>query len=377
MIYLDNAATTFPKPEAVYREMDRVSRHLAVNAGRGAYKAAKEAADIIASTKDMLLKMFRAEGEYDVVFTPSVTHALNQIIGGIDINSSSNVYCTPYEHNAVARPLHHRLSEAGTEEIMIPLTDTLNIDLKKTAFLFSSKPPDAVFITAVSNVTGYILPVQEITEAVHKHGGMVIIDAAQASGLVPMDMTKIRADIVCFAGHKTLCGPFGIGGFLIRRGSSLAPCFFGGTGSDSLNLDMPKGTPDRYEASSPNIVAIAGLRASLMELDVEDHYRRVMELTQYAYDRLSSVPVVRLRGHADGAEHIGIVSFTVEGYMSDDVGSILDEEFDIAVRTGYHCAPYIHNYLKDKPYGGTIRIGLGQYNTRNDIDKLTEALCTL
>lgn len=377
MIYLDNAATTFPKSEAVYREMDRVNRSLGVNSGRGAYKAAKEAADIIASAKNLILKLFNAEGEYDVVFTPSVTHALNQVIGGIDISGGSNVYCSPYEHNAVARPLHHRLSERGLEEVLLPLSDTLEIDLERTRFLFSNKQPDAVFVTAVSNVTGYILPVQELTEAVHTYGGLVIIDAAQAAGLVPMDLRKVKADIVCFAGHKTLCGPFGIGGFLIRRRTKLRPVLFGGTGSDSLNLDMPKEAPGMYEAASPNIIAVAGLRAALMEMDLDDHYRTVSELTKYAYSRLSTIPAVKVRGYIDDAEQIGIISFVVQGYRSDEVGAILDEEYDIAVRTGYHCAPYIHDYLNDKHCGGTVRIGLGRYNTKEDIDNLIEALGTL
>ena len=181
MIYLDNAATTFPKPEAVYAEMDRVNRTLAVNSGRGSYRAARQAADIITSAKEQLLKLFNAEGEYDVVFTPSVTHAMNQVVGGIGVYGGSNIYCSPYEHNAVARPLHHRLAGAGTGEIFLPLTEKLEIDLDKTGFLFSSRRPDAVFITAVSNVTGYILPVTELTEMVHRYGGLVVIDAAQAA----------------------------------------------------------------------------------------------------------------------------------------------------------------------------------------------------
>lgn len=377
MIYLDNAATTFPKPEAVYKEMDRVNRTLAVNSGRGSYKAAREASDIIASTKSLLLRLFNADGNYEVVFTPSVTHALNQVIGGIEVNSSSNIYCSPYEHNAVARPLHHRLSEAGTAENFLPLTDLLGIDLGKTEFLFSSKPPDVVFITAVSNVTGYVLPFAEVTEMAHKHGGLTVIDAAQAAGLIPMDLQKVKADIVCFAGHKTLCGPFGIGGFLIRHGTALKPVFFGGTGRDSLNLKMPQESPGRYEASSPNITAIAGLKASLMDLEVDDHYHSIRELTEYACSRLASIPAVHIKGWSGDDEHIGIISFVVEGYQSDEVGGILDVEFDIAVRTGYHCAPYIHEYLKDRPYGGSVRIGLGRYNTKEDINKLAEALQSL
>ena len=377
MIYLDNAATTFPKPEAVYAEMDRVNRDRAVNTGRGSYKAAREATELIRSAKDGMLRLFHAAGIYDVVFTPSVTHAMNQVIGGLDLTPEKNVYFSPYEHNAVARPLHNRLGKIDSEGIMLPLTDELEIDLDKTEFLFQRKPPDVLFVTAVSNVTGYMLPVERLTEMVHRHGGVVVIDAAQAAGLIPADLRKTAPDIVCFAGHKTLCGPFGIGGFLLRKGTELRPVFFGGTGSESLNLDMPDKVPERYEASSPNIVAIAGLYASLKELDVEEHYRTLKELTEYALMSLSDTPKVKLCGYHDGMDSIGIISFVVEGYLSDDVGSILDEEFDIAVRTGYHCTPYIHDYLKDKPYAGTVRIGLGRYNTKEDIRLLTEALKSL
>ena len=172
-------------------------------------------------------------------------------------------------------------------------------------------------------------------------------------------------------------GPFGIGGFLIRKEISLEPVFFGGTGSDSLNLEMPNTAPGMYEASSPNIVAIAGLDASLKEMDVDEHYKTLKSLTGYGLGMLSKIPKLRLCGYHEGMDTVGIISFVAEGYLSDDVGSILDDEFDIAVRTGYHCAPYIHEHLKDKPYGGTVRIGLGRYNTKEEINKLTEALDTL
>ena len=140
---------------------------------------------------------------------------------------------------------------------------------------------------------------------------------------------------------------------------------------------MPKEAPGMYEASSPNITAIAGLNAALTEMDVESHYKQVMELTEYAYEKLAVVPSIRMKGQIKGADQIGILSFVVDGYRSDEVGAILDDEFDIAVRTGYHCAPYIHDYLNDKQCGGTTRIGLGRFNTKEEIDKLTEALSTL
>lgn len=190
-------------------------------------------------------------------------------------------------------------------------------------------------------------------------------------------MPVLNADILCFAGHKTLMGPFGIGGFLIKHGITLKKVLTGGTGSASLTLDMPEEAPERYEASSTNVVAIAGLNASLKGLDIDKHRETVRELTEYLLKALSNVPSVNLMGAFDTDKTLGIISFVVEGYQSDEVGTILDDEYDIAVRTGYHCAPYIHDYLGDKPYHGTIRIGIGQFNTKEDIDALIKALESL
>jgi selenocysteine lyase/cysteine desulfurase len=190
-------------------------------------------------------------------------------------------------------------------------------------------------------------------------------------------MPTMQADIICFAAHKTLCGPLGVGGFAIRHGVTLKKILAGGTGSNSLNLDMPNQSPDRYEASSQNVVAIAGLQASLKELDLQGHRAKIEALTKYLLNRLDEVSTVKVLGFYRDGHTLGIVSFVVEGYQSDEVGSILDEEFNIAVRTGFHCAPYIHDYLMDKPYNGTIRIGLGQFNTTEDIDALISALESL
>lgn len=193
------------------------------------------------------------------------------------------------------------------------------------------------------------------------------------------DWTKcdLNADVLCFAGHKTLMGPFGIGGFLIKHGITLKKVLTGGTGSASLTLDMPEEAPGRYEASSTNVVAIAGLNASLKGLDINEHRKTLCELTEYLLEALNSIPSVNLMGTFNTDKTLGIVSFVVEGYQSDEVGIILDDEYDIAVRTGYHCAPYIHDYLGDKPYHGTIRIGIGQFNTKEDIDALISAIKSL
>lgn len=377
MIYLDNAATTFPKPERVYTALEAANRNLSFNAGRGSYKAARAASAIIDDTKNRLLSLFHAAGYADVVFTPSVTHALNQVLYGLDLTGDSVIYVSPYEHNAVARTVYQLSVNSGSSVEMLPLTEDLQIDLEKAKYQFSINAPSVVILNALSNVTGYILPVAEIFLMAKEHGAITVLDTAQAAGLIDLDMPALNADVLCFAGHKTLMGPFGIGGFLIKHGITLKKVLTGGTGSASLTLDMPEEAPGRYEASSTNVVAIAGLNASLKGLDIDEHRKTIRELTEYLLEALNGIPSVNLMGIFDTDKTLGIVSFVVEGYQSDEVGTILDDEYDIAVRTGYHCAPYIHDYLGDKPYHGTIRIGIGQFNTKEDIDALISAIKSL
>lgn len=374
MIYLDNAATTFPKPERVYTALETANRELSFNAGRGSYKAARAASAIIDDTKNRLLSLFHATGYADIVFTPSVTHALNQVLNGLDLTGNSVIYVSPYEHNAVARTVYQLSVNSGASVKMLPLTKDLQIDLEKAKYQFSINSPSVVILNALSNVTGYILPVAEIFLMAKEYGAITVLDAAQAAGLIDLDMPALNADVLCFAGHKTLMGPFGIGGFLIKHGITLKKVLTGGTGSASLTLDMPEEAPGRYEASSTNVVAIAGLNASLKGLDINEHRKTLRELTEYLLEALNGIPSVNLMGTFDTDKTLGIVSFVVEGYQSDEVGIILDDEYDIAVRTGYHCAPYIHDYLGDKPYHGTIRIGIGQFNTKEDIDALISAI---
>lgn len=377
MIYLDNAATTFPKPERVYTALETANRELSFNAGRGSYKAARAASAIIDDTKNRLLSLFHATGYADIVFTPSVTHALNQVLNGLDLTGNPVIYVSPYEHNAVARTVYQLSVNSGASVKMLPLTKDLQIDLEKAKYQFSINSPSVVILNALSNVTGYILPVAEIFLMAKEYGAITVLDAAQAAGLIDLDMPALNADVLCFAGHKTLMGPFGIGGFLIKHGITLKKVLTGGTGSASLTLDMPEEAPGRYEASSTNVVAIAGLNASLKGLDINEHRKTLRELTEYLLEALNGIPSVNLMGTFDTDKTLGIVSFVVEGYQSDEVGIILDDEYDIAVRTGYHCAPYIHDYLGDKPYHGTIRIGIGQFNTKEDIDALISAIKSL
>lgn len=374
MVYLDNAATTFPKPECVYAAMDKINREGAVNAGRGSYKKAQEASKLISETKDLLRKLIHVDISVAVIFSPSITIAMNQIVNGLRLREKATVYVSPYEHNAVARSVNELAKKRGLNVKEIPIQSNLEIDLDKMKYEFAIDKPAAVFCTHVSNVTGYILPVKDIFAESKKYNSINILDSAQSLGLVEIRGDLLNVDIIAFAGHKTLYGPFGIGGFINVSGISLDVFISGGTGSDSLNLEMPDGKEVRYEAASSNIVAIAGLNAALKEINQEQCYRHEKQLLDYLFEQLSSIKGITLYMPEKHNQYIGIISFSVEGFNSEDIGMILDEDFDIAVRTGYHCAPYIHKYLNDLGTLGTVRVGVGRYSTKEDIDKLIVGL---
>lgn len=378
MIYLDNAATTYPKPEAVYKAMDKANRELAVNAGRGSYRKAQEASKLIAETKTLLRQLIHADSNVGVVFSPSITIAMNQIINGLEFIKNETVYVSPYEHNAVARPLHKLSKDKGIQIKKIPIDiESLEIDIDKLRYEFAKDKPSAVFCTHVSNVTGYILPVEEIFEEAKKYDAITVLDSAQSLGLIDIDVRQFNVDFIAFTGHKTLYGPFGIGGFFNVTNENLNEFIVGGTGSDSLNLDMPEGIEARYESASNNIVAIAGLYSALKNVNIAEYYKKEKELTDYLIDKLSETEGINLYLPLNRSKHIGIVSFSHGEYSSEDVGAILDEDFEIAVRTGYHCAPFIHDYLKDKQSLGTVRIGLGKFNNKEEIDIFVECLSEL
>lgn len=374
MIYLDNAATTYPKSENVYKAIDDANRKLAVNAGRGSYKKAREVEALIEETRTLLLKTVNSTGK--AILTPSATIALNIIINGLNINIGDTVYVSPYEHNAIIRTLYLIKSKTDINIVELPLDKkTLELDLKAVEYEFAKNKPSYVFISHVSNVTGYVQPVEEIFNLSKGYGAINVMDASQSFGLIDIDAGSIKADFIVFAGHKTIYGPFGAAGFIDNGSVELKLTCVGGTGSDSLNYDMPETSPGRYEAGSKDIVAIAGLNAALKELNVAEAYKQEKELTMYLIEKLKELDGVTMYIPSNYIDnHIGIVSLNVEGYKAEDIGMILDEDYDIAVRTGYHCAPLIHKYLDEKEHLGTVRISLGKFNSKEDIDALIEGL---
>lgn len=374
MIYLDNAATTYPKPEAVYQKMDWANRNIAVNAGRGSYKVAQEASDLIEDTRKKLIKVVHGIGIEAAVLTPSATISLNIILNGLPFSKGDVVYISPYEHNAVARTLYKVSKEKGICVKELPLKENFEIDLEMTKYQFMKDKPKCVCCIHVSNVTGYVLPVEKVFSLAKAYNAITVMDAAQSFGLVDIDVKTCKADFIVFAGHKTLYGPLGASGFIDHSTVELEPFIVGGTGSESLKLDMPKSKPEKYEAASKDIVAIAGMHEALSILNQNENFEIEKTLTKYAVTQLKALKNIILYAPENVEEHIGVISFNLKGYKSEDVGIILNEDFDIAVRTGYHCAPYIHKYLADEKYLGTVRIGLGRYNTEEDIDQLVNAI---
>lgn len=375
MIYLDNGATTFPKPEAVYRAVDEFARNKGVNAGRGAYKAAREANAMIRQVKQQLLSLIDGREQAEVAFTPSVTIALNMVINGLTYQSGDVVYVSPYEHNAVLRPLHLLVKRKGIKVVELPLKKDLSIDLQQTASLFQVEPPKLVCVTAISNVTGYVLPVREIFTLAKEYGAFTLMDGAQAVGLLKIRFAQTKADVLTFAGHKTLYSPFGIAGMYIKNGVDLQEFIVGGNGIQAENPAMPRYMPAKLESGSIDSVAIAGLAASLEWLKGVQSWEEEEKLTRYLLNKLTTVPNINIYlAPGDCHNQAGVVSINIDGFRANEVAAILDYKFDIAVRAGHHCAGRIHRYLNSKRFDGTIRISLGLFNTREDIDRLIDGL---
>ncbi len=377
MIYLDNAATTFPKPDCVYDKVNTVQRTIAVNVGRGSYSVAAEAMRVVDETRQLLASFVGAAGPESVVFTPSATIAANEVILGLEWDSFKNVYVTPFEHNAIARPLFSKCQEYGIDIQTIPFNQqTHEIDTEELGRLFAINPPDYIFLNHVSNVTGTIIPIENIAKMGKDYGAIVVVDGSQSIGLIPTDIAKMGIDYLVFAGHKNLYASWGIGGFICNSSYKLKPTLSGGTGSDSLNPNMPDIIPYGFEFASPNIIAIASLNASLKWLaqeSLESVSLHKSKLMQRLIEKLKDCNV-QLYLPANLDNHTSVLSFNIPEYEANEVGIILNEDFDIAVRTGYHCAPYVHKFLKTVECKGTVRVSLGYFNTEDDVDTLVDAV---
>lgn len=375
MIYLDNAATTFPKPKEVYEALDYAQRNLSFNAGRGAYKKSQECLQILDDLRKEL-SLFCNTNKNNVVLLSSATEALNMIINGLDLKDNMNIYITPFEHNAIIRPLYNLKKYVNFNIHILPFNkETWEPDIVKIENLFALNNPAAVFCSQISNVTGLMIDYSSIFEIAKKYNCLTVLDAAQGFGII--DVITTNTDFIIFAGHKSLYGPFGISGFVNCNNTLLKITKSGGNGSDTLNHNMPDSGFARYESGSYNIPAAYGLLKSIEWIKKTEIKSNEIKLFKYLLDSLNDLDNIVFYTPKDINKLFGIISFNVIGYKADEVGQILNDEFDICVRTGYHCAPFVHDFINSKQYGGTARISLGYFTDCKDIDFFVKALQTI
>lgn len=376
MIYFDNSATTYPKPQCVYEALDYANRNLAFNAGRGQYPKAKEASNYLIEARKQVASFINCDYRL-VTFLSSATESLNLIINGLAISEGDNIYISPFEHNAIVRPLYNLQRKIKFNLLVLPFNkESWEIDEIKLKNMFAANRPYAILISSVSNVTGYKLPYSLIFKEAKKYNAINVLDCAQSYGILKLDKQDI--DFVVFAGHKTLYASFGVAGFINLTNHNLEIVKSGGNGSDSLNHYMPERYYERYESGSPNIVAIYGLIKSCEWLKENDILSKEEKLTKYLLNELKKIDKIKIYlPNLDIDKIFGIVSINVEGYKVDDVANILADEFDICIRSGFHCSPFVHEFIGSQSNFGTARISLGAFNTYEEIDKLIEALKTL
>lgn len=374
-IYLDNAATSYPKPEEVYEAVDRFMREIGVSSGRGAYRKALKADRIIYEARKSLAELFGIKDTKQIVFTSNATEALNLAIKGI-LSQHDHVITSQMEHNAVWRPLKRLEREKGIEITQIPCLPDGSLkdpELVKAAIRSNTR---LIVFTHASNVSGTIMPIGEIGEICSESGIPLLVDTAQTAGALSIDVEAMKIDLLAFTGHKSLLGPQGTGGLYIRPGIHLEPLKEGGTGGDSILETQPDILPDRYEAGTLNAAGIAGLQAGLrfiLSESVQNIRKRESELTAYLLDRLKEIDAIQIYGPQAPERQVGVVSINMANYQPEEVGYVLDEVYEIMVRTGLHCAPCAHRTIGTIDRG-TLRISLGYFNTETEIDDTIKAL---
>jgi len=374
MPYLDNAATSWPKPEAVHRAVDEFSRELAANPGRSGHRMASAAAQAIERTRVLLAELFNSPDHRRVIFTFNCTDALNMALKGL-LRQGDHVLVDAMSHNSLIRPLK-ALAKDGVDVTSVPpspASGVLDTAALESALTGSTR---LLAITHASNVHGAIQPLRECGAFAREHGLVFLVDAAQTAGVYPIDVQADSIDLLAFPGHKSLFGPMGTGGLYIGPNVELRQLREGGTGFASEEEEQPIELPYRYESGTPNAPGIAGLGAGVshvLERGTDAIRSHEEGLTNRLLAGLREMSGVTLYHSVDGAAQAPVVSFIVEGWDPGELGVTLDQAFDIQVRSGLHCAPSTHRILGTFPKG-TVRISIGSFNTENDIDLTLRAV---
>lgn len=380
MIYLDNAATSWPKPEEVYAAVDRWQREVGAAAGRGGHTAAAESERLVTAARTAVAELLHAEDARRIVLGFNGTDVLNAAIFGLLGEQSPGdrrVVTSVAEHNSVLRPLR-RLERTGRAHLVLVKADDEGlVDAEEFVDAVHGGAAAAV-LTHASNVTGAIQPVEPVAAACRAAGVPLIVDAAQTAGHIPIDVQALGVDLLATSGHKGLLGPLGTGVLYLAPGveQRLAPFRCGGTGSRSDRLDQPDELPDKYESGNLNVPGLAGLGAGVRWLLAQGPALRRHEvaLTTRFHDGLADISGVRLLGPMRAEQKVGVASIQVDGLAPQDVASILDGSFGVAVRAGLHCAPRMHQSLDTAKAGGTVRFSFGPLTTDADVDAALAAL---
>ena len=377
LIYLDNSATSFPKPDEVYDFMNTFYRTHGVNPGRSGFDAAVETEEVVNNTRKMLTRLFNGGSDHNrLTFSMNATDSLNLIINGM-VEPGMHVVSTMLEHNSVLRPLYMH-QQAGTIEVTwVPFNP-------KTGFLDPLDMENAIrsntkmmVVTHCSNVLGTVQPLAEIGKICKKHGIIFVVDGSQGAGAVEVDMQACNIDCYIFTGHKCLMGPTGIGGSYVRDGITIRHTRAGGTGVRSAYPAHLEEYPYRLENGTPNLLGIAGLHAGIKWIEKEgianihDREMALWEKLRLAFKEIKGVTMYCAEGKEN---HNPVMCFNIAGWDAADVGTMLDVDYNIAVRTGLQCAPKVHEVIGTFDMHGTVRMSIGAFNTEAEIDTAIEAV---
>jgi len=375
-VYLDNAATSFPKPEAVCLAVDHAMRFGAANPGRGGYRLSLDAGRTVLAARESAARLVGMTDPARIIFVANATEAINLALFGL-LNGGDRVVTTSMEHNAVVRPLR-ALAERGVEVVKAPAD---RVGFVSPAGLQRACTPGTrlVVMTHCSNVTGTVQSIEEIGPWCRSRGILFMVDAAQSAGLFPIDVGAMAIDLLAVPGHKAIMGPPGTGFLCVGEGVQLKPLLYGGTGTRSMSDAQPDELPERLESGTLNVVGLAGLHAALEflhEIGLNRHKAHEQELLGLLIEGLQRLPAVHMYGPLDAGRHGGALSFTIDGHDPATVGYRLDHEFDISVRVGLHCAPEAHRTIGTFPEG-TVRVSPGWFNSHADIERLLKAVHAL
>jgi len=375
LIYLDNGATSFPKPEAVYAFMDKFYRNNGVSPGRSGYDLSIETGNIIEDVRKTMTSYFNGKDPNRLIFSANSTDALNLAINGL-LSPGDHVITTTLEHNAVLRPLYHMSLYNDVEVDYIPFDEKGFVNPEDFVSKFKSNTR-LVVVNHGSNVIGTVQPLKEIGQLCRDKGVTFLVDASQTAGKLPIDIEELNIDVVAFTGHKSLLGPTGIGGLYVKENVNIKHTRSGGTGVKSAQRHHLEEYPYRLESGTLNTVGIAGLYAGInwvTEQGIEKIHQHEMALTEQLRDGLNKIENVVIYCADDLANHIGVLSFNVLGFDAINTATILDGDYNIACRSGLQCAPLVHEQLGTDKLSGTVRMGFGPFNTEEHVAHAIKAV---